>query len=127
MNKTMTKQEAFDKVYKHFVINRKPVSVVRKKRRNGGFVSVCMYRSPSGAKCSAGLFFHNGGEYKPSYEGQPFFRVCPPRIKHLAYFITELQYVHDSVAMYGDERVVSSFRKKLIDVADRHKLTIPNR
>ncbi len=124
MNKMMTKQEAFDKVYKHFVINGNPTSVVRKKRRNGGFVSVCMYRSPSGAKCSAGLFLH-GYEYKPSYEGQPFFRVCPKRLKHLVYFIVELQYVHDAVAMFSDEHITSSFRKKLIDVADRHNLTIP--
>lgn len=124
MNK-MTKQEAFDKVYKHFVIHASSPSVVRKKLRKGGYKRVCMYRSPNGNKCSAGLFFHNGGEYKPSYEGQPFFRVCPTRLKHLVYFIVELQYVHDAVAMFSDEHITSSFRKKLIDVADRHNLTIP--
>lgn len=123
MNK-MTKQEAFDKVYKHFVIHASSPSVVRKKLRRGGTQSVCMYRSPNGNKCSAGLLFHKD-EYKASFEGQPFFRVCPPRLKHLVYFIVELQYVHDAVAMFSDEHITSSFRKKLIDVADRHNLTIP--
>lgn len=119
----LTKQNVLDIVYNHFVTLGNPPSVVTKKTRNNGTVQKCMYRSKNGAKCAAGVLLYKS-EYNANFEGQPFFRVAPPRLKHLVGFIVELQYVHDGVATMCKDKV-PSFRRKLKQVADRHGLKVP--
>lgn len=56
----MTNQEAFDKVWHHFVVEQNPKSWDEK--------GICKYRGPNGTKCAAGIFISDE-VYDPIIEG----------------------------------------------------------
>lgn len=61
----MTKQQMFDRVWQHFVVEKGPPS---------GDLTRCNYRDPSGAKCAMGLLIPDE-MYAPVMEGRPAYAV----------------------------------------------------
>lgn len=119
-----TQQELFDKVYAA-ILAQGPSFSGRE----------CMYRSPNGAKCAAGLLLKDEF-YKPRMEG----RSClSPEIEQALVdsgvgreniqLVRAIQGAHDSAAMYASRQGVANldefreiFTTGMIGVARRYKL-----
>jgi hypothetical protein len=115
-----SKQEMFDTVWNHFVVNKGPMSAAMigdpdmKPGVNNGVK--CYYRGPNGARCAAGLFiddetYHASMEQttvdclrNPDDASLPLF----PHV--MSVFLYQLQLCHDNAA-----------RDALLGVRDFHE------
>ncbi len=88
----MTKQEVFNTVWRHFVVEGNPLSFDPKNYR-------CLYRGPDGAKCAIGLFLSDGAAAACNFAG---VSSIPPHLFPKALlgvemeFLKDLQQAHDS-------------------------------
>lgn len=131
----MTRQEMFDRVWQHFVVEKGPPS---------GDVNRCNYRDPSGAKCALGLLIPDA-LYDPKMEslGTDALLRCYPAIRallaegfdgtpaQLGEFSYRLQRCHDdAVSEAVCEDAAGTFHsliaKRLTDLAGSYVLTIPS-
>lgn len=114
----MTKQEAFDRVWEHFIVDGQPLS------RVGGR---CYYRSPFGAKCAIGLlipdelyrdeFDSGGGMSATTLLQRPEFQEFQPLLT--GGFCERLQAAHDC----SDSRI--GMEERMRRIAEEHSLSIP--
>lgn len=120
-------QEAFNKVWNHFVVNNGKPSI------NG---STCMYRqdqTPTCAvKCAVGLLIPDE-EYHPEFDSRGdnsiyiIFKKLPTLQQYGLDFLSSLQIVHDRVnQQWNDENRAEWFEVGFRKVADTYFLTIPN-
>ena len=114
----MTEQEAFNKVWQHFVVEGNP-------RASDG--ARCWYRHPSsGAKCALGILIpdekyssfleHIAGWNMMSSIPEVFGRISLP-------FVLDLRQTHDffpPVRPFADH-----MRVELTEIASQYELTIP--
>ena len=116
----MTKQEIFDKVVKHFSIQRQAAG--------RGVMLCCMYRTPDGRKCAVGALIPDEA-YDPSCEGEgvsTLFREYPDmmRVSGLTrrheVLLIDLQRAHDSAAESGC--FLSDLSGKLRVTANTHRI-----
>jgi hypothetical protein len=125
----MTKQEIFDKVWNHFVVENNPPAMDTERRS-------CRYRTHDGLKCAVGILIPDK-EYLPVIEQhivtylymvfQEGRGYCPPTLAKLfregnynvGQFLHALQSAHDT---YG----VESYANDSKDAGD-HKLAITKR
>lgn len=121
--KSLTKQEILDKVSKHLLTQMKK-SMDDIVVKTSWFVpNGCTYRNKDGLSCAIGCLISDD-VYDPSYENYtitsllyhylPEMKKCGLNKRHLK-LLNDLQYVHDN-----SEPI--TWRKKLEDVAVRHKL-----
>lgn len=95
----LTAQEIFDKVYKHFIIDKNPRSI----STTG---ATCYYRGPNGEKCAVGILIDDK-DYNEYMEGHSMenlltidaydyivWRIKPQFINHLD-LLSFLQVAHD--------------------------------
>lgn len=127
----MTNQEAFDAVYRHFIINDAPYSV--------DIENECMYRGPGGEKCAGGLLIPDF-MYKSSMEGKKIGALLGDVIVSggkVAYDYPELveyfsgtdigllkllQRSHDATSYTRDKKQMT---EQLKLIAKEYNLTIP--
>lgn len=102
--KYATKQEIFDRVLAH----------ARQQGRKSGHLDdsgrfQCLYRSPEGLKCFAGIFISDT-EYTKTYEGKKWDR---PKVfpKYHKMFIRTLQTIHDNFNVDQWEEKLEQFAK----------------
>lgn len=109
----MTKQEAFDRVWRHFVIEGNPQSM-------GADGVTCRYRGENGARCAVGLFIPDS-EYSESLEGcsLDLIEPLPPSLEALGMrdLLRAMQWAHD-----GSGPIALALRK----VARDFDLAIPS-
>lgn len=112
----MTKQQAFNKVWQHFVVEKNPPSINKK--------GDCLYRGPNGEKCAAGLFIPDD-KYRRSMECRPAECVADAMgvDTETAKFIRHLQACHDDASVHL--RFTAEMERRLKSVAARFNLTIP--
>lgn len=113
----MTNQEAFDKVARHLLTQKKK-SVGVFKPWTG---EICMYRSPTGEKCAIGCLIENA-EYKQEFEREDVYglvrRFDPPSLRGVdTDVLKSLQVVHD----YSTEE---SWAEALLEVAEYFNLKV---
>jgi hypothetical protein len=125
----LTQQEAFTKVWHHFVTNRGPASYTKESNVTN---NKCLYRGPEGARCAAGLLIEDD-EYREEFDcnengtsmdANSVFRQIP-RLAHLANlvdpydnFLRRLQKAHDYAVIAGGDFhgwVQRNLRKLAID------------
>jgi hypothetical protein len=134
----MQPQEAFNKVWNHFVVNKGPASFVEDEH---GEVGGCQYRGPGGAKCAAGVLIEDdeydaymdmsGGKSASAVLAQiprlaPLLKVVPPAHEGnpLYSLPMELQGAHDRAVGHFDFHWNVEIR--LRGVAEKFSLSIPN-
>lgn len=100
----MTNQEVFDKVWRHFVIENNPKSILRDVDGR----ETCQYRGKDGAKCAIGILIADS-EYSEEIEGLPILPLLESNhscVKHLQgtdrHFLRRLQTEHDATPSGGD-------------------------
>lgn len=120
----MNKQEVFDRVWNHFVVEGNPLSISR------DIEGSCLYRGPDGTKCAVGLLIPDE-LYSPDMEGnsvcgliddfanKSLAKVLDVENKDDISFLARLQSAHD----LADD--VDPIEDRLRDVAERCKLSIP--
>lgn len=129
----MKRQDAFNIVWNHFVVNKGKPSVDRDS------IS-CLYRGEAGAKCAIGVLLPDKN-YEKSLEGEEleFVASLIPglRVKENLGFLRQLQQAHDDASDKNDGIAdakyeiadVKTFRKnikvKLTELAENWKLKIP--
>jgi hypothetical protein len=134
----MTKQEIFDKVWNHFIVEKNPVGFDNE-------TNVCMYRNAEGYKCAVGILIPDD-EYSEFIEygtvhhlydrytnGSVF--CLPPTLQNIfevggfdiAEFMRRLQVAHDSYAQNRQIRPFEYFVEELRTVAIAEKLQVPER
>jgi hypothetical protein len=130
----MTRQQMFDRVWQHFVVEKGPQS---------GTPMGCQYRARDGAKCALGLLIPDG-LYLPEMEGRPAQGLIgryPELARHLMdgfdgdvdvlkAFTRALQQCHDdAVEEAACEDEICTFHEMVEDhlrrVGAEHDLTIP--
>lgn len=120
-------QEAFNKVWKHFVEDKKPQSI-ESLTVDGGSSVRCVYRAgedpKSEIRCAIGLMIPDE-EYKPEFDHSSLMTV-KSRVSTLsAYefnFLDELQKAHDFASMHSFHE---SIEARLRTVAEAYNLDIP--
>jgi len=119
---TMTNQEIFDQVYRHFVLESGKPSFTRDPITEE--IS-CKYRGPDGARCAAGLFIPDD-KYDPKCEG---FQ-CDKAFEKLNFnfngdlaFLLKLQQLHDILCR--SDSFKEEMEEGLKFLADNENLTIP--
>jgi hypothetical protein len=133
----MTRQQMFDRVWQHFVVEKGPAS---------GNVTRCYYRSENGAKCALGLLIPDE-MYDPQMEGTPSQALLGgwPQVRELLEqgydgspdcfasslwtFTRSLQFCHDTAveSCYdGGESFHTLVENQLRDFAVWQDLTIPS-
>ena len=114
----MTNQEAFDKVWEHFVVNGGPFS---RSDNAGG----CAYRGDGGARCAMGVLIPDE-MYSTDMEGTRASSVIEkfPALKGLVdgRFADKLQGCHDDTSTPNFRNDIES---NLRDLAEIYKLAIP--
>src|SRR5690349_20480395 len=123
---TLTKQKVIDRVYDHYSTQQQPMGLQVTYTRDG-MKRRCVYRHRNGkARCPIGLFISNN-EYNRGYENANFVQICPARLKPLVPFLLEIQYIHDSIALWCTlpiDRRRAKLARKLCALAHKHGLTI---
>lgn len=123
----MTNQEAFNKVWDHFVTNNGKPSL--------DFRGDCLFRGPNGTKCAVGVLIPDD-IYDPAMDDPQEHSTIPhllrnfPKAKELLRgisgdFLKDLQFAHDSAALQKADFGVR-VRENLIMVAEAWCLTIPS-
>jgi hypothetical protein len=119
----MKNQTAFNKVWKHFVVERNRPAINKKNS--------CVYRGPRGAKCAFGIFIPDH-LYKKEFEHhivETLFQAFPELAKHIHInreFAQKLQNCHDNAAQ-GSENFHETIKIKLETLASTEGLTIPKK
>jgi hypothetical protein len=122
----MTRQEMFDRVWQHFVVDGRPLA------RAGDAAGNCYYRMPDGRRCALGVLISDE-MYSPAFEGRParaLIEGSGPLAAILkdglegtpeqqSAFVQSLQYCHDEA---GD---TDDIRTNLERLAVNHGLQIP--
>ena len=115
----MTEQEAFNKVWEHFVANKQPRSVKG---------SSCAYRGDNGTKCAVGVLIPDV-LYDPNAENVLVISNSNPIIARWMQgplnglsgsFLWALQQAHDNNVKFKD------IKEGLIEVAKQCNLQIPS-
>jgi len=119
--KRLTKQEAFNKVWRWFVRDKKPQSI------KDGY---CMYRGPMGARCAAGVCIPDS-LYTEDMEGVILSVPTPVFAKVLRVFprgdlIRNMQSLHDDGEQKGTV-FTAKMRKGLMYIANEYRLKVPSR
>lgn len=121
-----TKQETFDIVVAHFLQMRGPSVAHHRSKTTGAGGETCLYRSPDGNKCFAGVLIPDE-EYYPEMEGaDATSHIVTFALRRLGYdvdFVRELQKCHDDQIIYdisGEWR--ENTLSALKDLARRHGL-----
>lgn len=115
----MTLQEAFDKNWQHFVVEKHGESV-----HDG----TCMYRAPNGNRCGIGILIPDD-EYNARIEKNNVGvliekKILPPSLRSIAEnALAGLQACHDSS---GSLEFSYDITDRLRDFAAEYKLTVPN-
>lgn len=135
-----TLQEAFDLIWREFVVNKSEPSYVPSRPADADLCSVrCLYRDPRGNACFIGKLIPDA-VYVPELEGlgvQALTRST--RFKRVATVLSpllsdagtetlsELQYIHDNAAARhkGGKAYYEHMRKALVTFANMYELTIP--
>jgi hypothetical protein len=148
----MTNQEAFDKVWDHFVTRGGPPSVDLTGPEPG-----CVYRGPNGERCGAGVLLPDEA-YDPGMEGVAIGAILGSVQLHQKLhqkreltikaadkiraaftefdraFVAEIQRAHDEAAVEGGDhcrtpKLLPDFpghvRENLLRVAKVFRLTVP--
>lgn len=118
----LTAQQLFDKVVNHLRTQKSksvalaPDGSVKVNPHHPG--TICLYRSPDGKKCAAGILITDE-EYSPRMEGFAIGQVISQyNLKHLqphAALIRDLQHTHDQYEVEEWESVLQT-------IAEQHKL-----
>lgn len=122
----MDRQTMFDRVYRHFVIDRASPSVVF----TCGTVQ-CRYRGPNGERCALGLLIPDDA-YEPTMEGTLALGLLDNKLcARLGIdiddvdFVDELQGAHDHSVDAG-AGFHDDLESKLRHIAARYDLTVPS-
>lgn len=96
----MTNQEAFDKVWQFFIVEKNPQSF-ENSADNLVFGAACAYRGQNGSKCAVGCLIPDE-LYSPDMEDKRIFAIIElyPEIKTLfadvdGFFLAKIQEIHD--------------------------------
>jgi hypothetical protein len=115
-------QEAFDKVWRHFVTDGAPPSILIGKSVR------CRYRGDGGAKCAVGVLIPDE-EYEPGMEGHSATELLYDGVASLdgmsELFLIGIQGAHDIAATDTFGPFWEKIERKLRDVADEFTLTVP--
>jgi hypothetical protein len=84
----VTAQQIFNKVWKHFIVNKAPRGIIIE-----GGVERCVYRTESGAACAVGVCLRN--DEVPAYNFRPDTSWLPTHLRKHVDFLIELQAAHD--------------------------------
>lgn len=120
-NKPLTLQEVFDRVWKAFVVEKRPASYNRAAK-------CCRYRGPGGEMCAIGMFIPDS-KYRDSFENVAA-RDLPQELlgslfcESAILAIGELQICHDSAAR-RDKGFRGFIEQNLRNLAQKHNLSIP--
>lgn len=121
----LTRQEVFNKVYQHFILEQNPHSV--------GSNGECRYRTPEGRKCAIGIFIPDDLYYE-GLEGRTAITVLDEIGESIGLdpmdtnFLVDLQRCHDKSSLAKDgvfdqKREVFGFMLDLF--AGKYNLTVP--
>ncbi len=110
----MTNQEAFDKCLTEIRAQGRP-SVAKKYNDDFGTGWKCMYRSPDGCKCAAGVFIDDD-EYSSDLEGEAAY-FEGGKVKEILVkkglvdrkLVNGLQYAHDDAATDEEDNLNDNF------------------
>jgi hypothetical protein len=126
----ITAQEAFNRVYRHFIHENHPPSIHE--------LGVCRYRMSDGRRCALGLFIPDE-QYDPEMEGYVAFDLFEHYPEVLAdllplkELLSELQVQHDQAAFNEDDSHTAASHKafretlqrRLETLAAKQQLSIP--
>lgn len=115
--KTLTEQEAFDKVCLHLAA-QKTRARLKADLFDSGLVERCAYRGNAGSKCAVGCLIPDEA-YTRAFEGMPLSEIMEqvPTIKGLDLdFLVTLQAAHDGSLSLG------SLKSALRNVAGKYDL-----
>lgn len=121
----MTLQQAFDKVWTWFVVEKHPASYVMELE-----MPVCRYRGPNGAKCAIGVLIPDEA-YRPGFEYCSAYAVAgkPGVIKAMKGLseadLNELQQCHDRAVRDVGKDIDTEIQERLREFAESRSLTIP--
>lgn len=114
----MTKQEAFDRVWQWFAVEKRPLSASADLG--------CAYRGDDGARCAVGIFIPDA-EYASSMEGQSFCIVVD-RCPSLAALPSETQSLLETLQDCHDTAENrSGLVRKLRELAAHEGLRVPGK
>lgn len=125
-------QQAFDRIWQHFVTEKGERSV--SPDENGEVT--CRYRGEGGARCAVGVLIPET-EYRAAFEGTSATQLlrepnCPPTLWALAVsdsnaqqFLYDVQVAHDRHDPLRDGSWGEYIERKLRGVASDYGLTIP--
>jgi hypothetical protein len=135
----MNKQEVFDKVWNHFIVNNGPPSLSSEG---------CCYRGPNGAKCAIGIFIADedytdemegcavSSLLRISQSGHPGHRKLILAIQKSmpgldvsidnedVLFLNKLQETHDESAHLDIDCFHICMKKRLVKFAERFNLEV---
>ncbi len=135
MCKKLSKQEIFDRVWDHFLVQKKPPSI----RNTRQHLPVCMYRLDGTAacpvRCAAGLFMDDA-KYDPKFEGKALgwftndvleqvFPAVDWTIEDMMPFMRTIQFGHDSIEGHAPSEGRVVLESSLRATATRFNLTCP--
>lgn len=125
----MNNQEAFNKIWQHFVVNKAPPSFADYAGRG----IACAYRGENGAMCAVGCLIPDE-MYTPHIEGNAIKSIIEnnhhfPKITNFlsnvdVKFLEVCQRAHDEQA--GWNYFHDNIKVKLTQIASTWNLTIPN-
>lgn len=115
---TARQQGIFDRVWQHFVVEKRPFGF------NG---RACMFRTEDGFCCAVGLLIPDG-RYTPDLEGlSPMSLVhrgiLPGLFDEDIVLLNSLQDAHDGAAEFPE---AGSMETRLRQKAELHRLTVPS-
>jgi hypothetical protein len=114
-----SEQEAFNKVWDWFVVQRKPAGM--------GKDNVYMYRCRDGSRCAVGVLIPDD-EYSPTMEPEPAIALrntIPALYCIPGHFLNTLQGIHDEAASQIEAEFHGVFYANLEDMGESWGLTIP--
>lgn len=141
----MNKQEAFDKIWNHFVVKggKQSVQSASSAAKNGDEYEgpLCLYRGPAGARCAVGVLLSSDviAKMKKKYGKTWNFQTVAdltedmPSVKKLfrdmgddgPAFLEDVQKAHD--APNSPERFQRRITEGLKGVAKRYYLAVPKK
>jgi len=115
----MTNQQAFNKIWNHFIVNK------GKKSSEGSY---CKYRDGAGNKCAVGVLIPDN-LYDKNLEGKGYAVLISEHESMKVFFkdiniqlLLDLQCTHDD-AGYWDKGILD--KERLIEIAEEYELKIP--
>jgi hypothetical protein len=115
---TLTRQEIFNKVWQHAVIEQQPPSIT--------YENQCRYRGPDGTKCFIGVIIPDE-KYDPSFEKSSLRHILEVLNfdVELSPFLRSLQCIHDSCARYDEKYYFQNVKLRLTEFSYKESLQIP--